>query len=58
MDVLNCEICEVNGRRYRRNVPLLINRNPNLKGFFDLPDLEEDEYDSDCDFGGFLLHII
>uniref|UniRef100_A0AC34RAJ4 K Homology domain-containing protein n=1 Tax=Panagrolaimus sp. JU765 TaxID=591449 RepID=A0AC34RAJ4_9BILA len=50
MDVLNCEICEVNGRRYRRNVPLMIERNPNLKGAFDLPDLEEDEYDSDCDY--------
>lgn len=52
MDVLHCETYEVNGRVYRRNAPLNVNITSNLKGGFDLPDqAEEDEYDSDLDYG-------
>ena len=52
MDVLHCDTYEVNGRIYRRNVPLNVNLGLSLKGDFDLPDqVEEDEYDSDIDYG-------
>ncbi|KAE9551711.1 hypothetical protein FO519_005075 [Halicephalobus sp. NKZ332] len=53
MDVLHCDTYEVNGRVYRRNVPLNLNQGPNLRGDFDLPDqVEDDEYDSDLDYEG------
>lgn len=52
MDILNCDTYEVNGRVYRRNVPLNANIGMGLKGEFDLPDqIEDDEYDSDLEYG-------